>query len=379
LSYLRHPWPLTKNESFHVPLGGILGNGNGNPTMRFSPDQSHPSPAAARRWCVLAVLVCLAATFAAPAVAQVARVNARAQGGIRQLAPGVVTEIAPQIEEEETYSGPREMVELLQQRDAFTWQPNYLADTETLVSMAQNVVFRRQVWALEFGFKPLRLINLPVRNAAGQTVNQRVWYLVYYVKNRGRHLNPAPRPDAQGHELYVAERVDHSIRFFPKFVLQAHDVNQAYMDEVIPGAIRRIGQREDRGRTFYDSVSISSVTIPVSSEGDDQSVWGIATWTGVDPRSDFFSIFVQGLTNAYRWEDPPGAYRAGDPPLSGRTFTRKTLQLNFWRAGDANDPTEDEIHFGVPNEAQVPRKKLTDDILKIYGLQARVDYLWVYR
>ena len=210
-------------------------------------------------------------------------------------------------------------------------------------------------------------------------LSRKVYYLVYYVKNNGRHLNPKPEPDAQGHVTFSTQPVDHTIRFFPSFVLQAHDVDRAYLDEVIPSAIEPIRLREDPNRTFYDSVSISSVTIPVSSEYEDNSVWGIATWTGVDPRSDFFSVFAQGLTNAYQWQDPPGAYRAGDPPLTGRSFAYKTLQLNFWRAGDAIDTREDEIRFGVPNQNQVPALKGEDEILKIYRLKERVDYLWVYR
>ena len=104
----------------------------------------------------------------------------------------------------------------------------------------------------------------------------------------------------------------------------------------------------------------------------------MATWTDIDQRTDRFSIYVQGLTNAYRWEDPQGAFQAGADPMTGRRFTYKTLQLNFWRAGDAIDPREDEIRFGVPNENQVPRGKDLDQILRIYRLQDRVDYLWVY-
>ncbi len=303
-----------------------------------------------------------------------------AQGGYRKLAPGVVTEIPAKIEEDETFSGPREMTELIQfGGDRLHWTPNRLAATETLLSMAQDVIFRRQIWALEFGFKPLRMLEVDVPQADGTVVPRKVYYLVYYVKNNGSHLNPKPQPDAQGNVIYDTQPVNHTIRFFPSFVLQAHDVDRAYLDELIPAALEPIRLREDPNRTFYDSVSISSVTIPVSSPYEDNSVWGIATWTGVDPRSDFFSVFVQGLTNAYRWQDPPGAFRAGDAPMTGRRFTFKTLQLNFWRAGDAIDTREDEIRFGVPNQNQVPAVGGEDEVLKIYRLKERVDYLWVYR
>jgi hypothetical protein len=245
--------------------------------------------------------------------------------------------------------------------------------------MSKDVIFRREVWALEFGFKPLRMLDVDVPQPDGSLVRQPVYYLVYYVKNNGHHLSPEPQPDAQGNILYGLQPVDHTIRFFPSFVLQAHDVDRAYLDQVIPAAVEKIRRREDPNRTLHDSVGINSVTIPVSGPHEDNSVWGVATWTNVDPRSDFFSVFVQGLTNAYRWQDPPGAFQAGDPPLTGRRFTYKTLQLNFWRAGDAIDPHEDEIRFGVPNQHQVPAGKDADEILEVYRLKERVDYLWVYR
>jgi len=111
-----------------------------------------------------------------------------AQVPLRKLAPGVVTEIGPTIEEAETFTGPVEMSELLAMGD-LDWQPKTLAETETLSTMAKHVTFRRQIWALEFGFKPLRMIEVD---------GQKVYYLVYYVKNNGRHLNPTAKDDETG-------------------------------------------------------------------------------------------------------------------------------------------------------------------------------------
>ena len=36
-----------------------------------------------------------------------------------------------------------------------------------------------------------------------------------------------------------------------------------------------------------------------STPEEDNSVWGLATWEDVDPRVDFFSVYIKGLTNAY--------------------------------------------------------------------------------
>ena len=88
----------------------------------------------------------------------------------------------------------------------------------------------------------------------------------------------------------------------------------------------------------------------------------------VDPRVDFFSIYVGGLTNAYRWTDTPAAYHVGDAPGRGRQFVHKMLQLNFWRAGDDLMPNEREFRYGVPL-----------DKAYLYGVGDGVAYRWLYR
>jgi hypothetical protein len=295
--------------------------------------------------------------------------SAVAQGPYRKLAPGVLKKIEPNIEEEETYSGPREIVELVGD-PKLNWNPNYSSKTNTLLAKAQATIFRRPIWGLEFGLKPMRMIEVD---------GKQVWYVVYYVKNNGMHKNPAPETDKNGNVVFNNKPVNHSVRFFPTFVLESHELNRAYMDSVIPAAVSKIRRREDPNRVFYDSVSISSVPIEISTADEDNSVWGIATWTDVDARTDFFSVFVSGLTNAYRWEDPAGAFQPGDEPGAGRRYSFKTLQLNFWRPGDEIDPNEREIRYGLPTKAQLPPKKTVDEVLTIYRVPERVDYQWIYR
>jgi hypothetical protein len=299
--------------------------------------------------------------------------------GVRKLAPGVITEIQPDIQEEETFSGPREVVELVQGAPQLDWKPNLSTQSDTLLTLAKSTTFRRQVWGLEFGFKPLRMINVDIPQPDGTKVPTPVMYLVYYVRNNGRHLNPLPQPDALGRATYTIEPVNHSIRFFPNFILQCHDYDRAYLDKVIPAAVEKIRQREDPNREFFNSVTISNVDIPISTDLEDNSVWGIATWIGVEPRSDFFSIYVRGLTNAYRWQDPEGEFKPGDKPGTGRRFSYKTLQLNYWRPGDSINVNEREFRYGVPNKTQLPSGKTEDDILKLYRITERVDYQWIYR
>ena len=130
---------------------------------------------------------------------------------------------------------------------------------------------------------------------------------------------------------------------------------------MIPAALGPIKAREFPGRPdqqLYNSLTISEVPIAISDDKNDNSVWGVVTWTEIDPRIDYFVVYVQGLTNAYRFEDPAGAYKKGDAPGTGRKLLKKTLQLNFWRPGDTVDPNEEEIRFGCrldPDPAEQQR------------------------
>jgi hypothetical protein len=289
----------------------------------------------------------------------------------RQLAPGVVTTIPPSFEPDDTVS-THDIVEIRSKPD-LAWKPEYLAQSDTLVGLSSDVKFRRDVWCLEFSFKPLRMIEVDVPTAAGGGRERKlVWYLVYKVRNTGQVLRPV---EGEGN-IYTAEMAKGGpVRFLPKFILESNDrggdgqrVSKAYLDRILPAAVAAINEREMPGRTLLNNVEISEQPIPVSDGRIDRSVWGVATWTDVDPRIDFFSVLVGGLTNAYRWEDVPGGYRPGDLPGKGREFARKMLQLNFWRPGDELLQDESELRYGVPlGKAD------------LYGVPDGVAYRWVYR
>ena len=125
--------------------------------------------------------------------------------------------------------------------------------------------------------------------------------------------------------------------------------------------------REMRGAKLFNSVEITQVSIPVVPRDGGPGVWGVVTWEDVDPRIDFFSIYVQGLTNVFRLEPSP---------TGGVTQRLKTLQLNFWRPSDPIDEHEGEIRYGVPSVTD-PNEQAA--ICARYNIPRRVDYLWVYR
>jgi hypothetical protein len=220
--------------------------------------------------------------------------------------------------------------------------------------MATETVFRREIWCLEFTFKPVRMIWVDVPQPSGKMQRKLVWYLVYHVKNTGAHLQPSKQQDG----TFLIQPADREIRFFPQFVLEAPEYQKAYLDRIIPVAVAAIQQREDPNRKLLNSVEIGSQLVPVSTELVDKSVWGVATWVDVDPRVDYFSVFIEGLTNAYRWVDPPEGFKPGDPPTAGRQLEQKNLMLNFWRPGDEFKEDQQTIHYGIPG---------------------KVDSSWIYR
>ena len=250
---------------------------------------------------------------------------------------------------------------------------------------AKEIPFRHDVWTLDFRFKPVRMIWVDVPVAKGQMQRKLIWYMVYSVTNPGKTMHPAEQSDG----TYKVEFVDRPVRFTPVFLLESHtrmndDVafTKVYKDHLIPVAAPSVAMREDPHRRFFNSVEIGAGEIAVG-----KTAWGIATWEDVDPRTKWFSIYVEGLTNAYRWNDADNgsegaererrkkladAYRFGDKDAAftekdfgkeeaignGRSPWRKVLKLNFWRPGDEYFEHEKEIRYGVPG---------------------RVDYEWVYR
>jgi hypothetical protein len=284
--------------------------------------------------------------------------------------PGVLTTIAPEVLPEETAS-THDLIEL-RVDPTLRWEPELMPASRTLYGMSAGVKFRREVWCLEFSFKPLRMLHVDVPQPSGQMQRKLIWYLVYRIRNTGKTLVPVKR---EGDAVAAEPGQGQPVRFIPHFVLQSQDraptgepVDKAYLDRVIPAVVALIGPREMRGQTLYNSAEIAAQMIPVSDERSDAGVWGVATWEDVDPRIDFFSVFVGGLSNAYRWQDEPGALQPGDPPGKGRRFERKTLQLNYWRPGDELDENEREIRYGVP----VGKSSL-------YDVRDGVAYRWVYR
>lgn len=281
-----------------------------------------------------------------------------------------MTVIPPTVDRADAVS-VHDMVEI-RANDALKWQPFSTTPSRTLYEMAAGAPFVLDVWCLELAFKPLRMIEVDVPQPGGRMQRKLVWYMVYRVRNTGAGLTAEVKPDGS---FVTAEEGTEPIRFLPQFVLASQDraaggqpLDKAYLDRVIPAAIEPIRLREFSSGQLLNNVEVAKQELRVEAGRTQRGVWGVAMWEDVDPELDFFSIYVGGLTNAYRWEDPDGAFKLGDAPGKGRLFARKKLQLNFWRPGDAIEQDEREVRYGA-----APGKSV------LYGVGEGVAYRWVYR
>ncbi len=292
-----------------------------------------------------------------------------------RFAPGVVTVVPPAPDPKETFAGPQTLESLLKAHPEIQFggeshqsgEPHFDPRSRTLVEMAKQVILRREIYCLEFSFKPLRHIYIDIPRSDGRMQRKLIWYMVYRVRYRGGDLRPAADTIAGVPIFKRVESVRYDSRyFFPMLVLRNHATNKSYIDRILPTAVDKIKIREQITAPLYNSVEITRVKIPYSSDSAAPGIWGVATWEDVDPNLDFVSVEVFGLTNAFE-QDGEG----DDAP-----YRRKALQLNFYRPGDAIEQTEDLIRFGVPAFKDEQEQAY---ILKQYGLRERLDYQWLFR
>ncbi|MEZ6092087.1 MAG: hypothetical protein R3C05_29600 [Pirellulaceae bacterium] len=305
----------------------------------------------------------------------VAQENAGIDDAAR-FAPGIVRVIDPPPQPEETFTGPLPLQEFLANNAQIDWkapdfpdsQPHFDARSRTLIEMAKNVTFRREVHGFEFAFKPMRQIYVDVPQASGVMKRKLVWYMVFRIRYRGGDLRGKEVVDEFGNKTYpdIEAVAYQQRRCYPMFVLVNHGKGKEYIDRILPMARDVIAEREQIKSKLHNTVEIGTVNIPRSTSPDAPGVWGYATWEDVDPTTDFFSVNVRGLTNAFQIVQEGGEDKV----------LRKVLQLNFFRPGDSVRQLADEIRFGVPAYDD-PQEQAY--VLKQYGLPERLDYRWIFR
>jgi hypothetical protein len=331
--------------------------------------------------CAAAMLLVNAASAAQGKVpAKKNAAAAAASGRFRAAAQGVETVIPPDLEAGDTFSR-HDLVEVLAADPEFGERPFSKGR-----SPAKDVVFSRNIWCLELSFKPMRMVEVDVPATDGRFDRKLIWYLLYRVKNPGKEVARS----ITGEGEVKSEPVDSQqpIKFVPRIWLDSWDTGKVYPARVIPVAIPEIQKREDADRRLLNAKELLPEAparllntvemerdIPPSPAGQDLGLWGIATWEDIDPKTDHFSIYIQGLTNAYQWVDAKQGdqyiYKKGDPLGTGRKLLQKTLRLNFWRPSDTFYEHESEFRYGYREHPGIER----------FGLkpQEQVDYSWIYR
>ena len=223
-------------------------------------------------------------------------------------------------------------------------------NTLPAIASGEETSAQSDLWVMRVDFKPMRLVRLPVTNPeTGETTRELVWYLVWRAANR-----PLKTPDRTDTTTPVNELDDPPgpRQFVPEFVLIGEDGSaKQYPDVILPSALPLIERRELRG-DFADI----ALNTTVSAAGDlppqnddallpEDYVYGVATWTGVDPETDRFTVLLNGFSNGYERTDGPD----GRPVIE-----RRTGILKFWRPGDAVDEDEREFRVGVDPRGDQP-------------------------
>ncbi|MDD3586488.1 MAG: hypothetical protein PHQ75_04845 [Thermoguttaceae bacterium] len=244
----------------------------------------------------------------------------------KRIAPGVMRTIRPFVNYSETYQWSS-MPEIVGHDSSYDW--------------ARDLFFNKEVWCLEFSFKPVRMIEVDFPTDKGTMEKKLVWYMVYSVTNTGKALRNEievsgdtsvtviGRSSAGKIETQKFEKINNNIdgtyrpvtvdylsqkagadgkvpgtrRFLPQFVLaspsvadrinykkdkedflfstapDSHEV--VYYDEFLPVAFVKIATKEDPNQKFYPSVQIATVDL---KPGD--TVWGIATWIDLERQTE---------------------------------------------------------------------------------------------
>lgn len=275
----------------------------------------------------------------------------------RPLARGVLKTIPSDLNPRDMFTLPMVPPGL----NATKFDPKTVSVPDTLHGQTRRVIlFRDNVWQYEMSFIPLRQANLKIPTGNGGFTNKNYWYMIVRIRDTGETMtfDQVKQDPEFDHILNQLKRgkllPPEKKKFLPRFTLEGSIPTGeegsyqevSYRDVIDPIVLAQIQQREDPNQVLLDIHQLSEAKIPVAKNATDPGVWAVAIWEEVDPRIDFVSVYVKGLTNAFRLSRD-----VNDPSKL------KTLQLNFWRPGDSVDESADFIDFGIPL-VDDPRKQV---------------------
>ncbi|MEQ8634904.1 hypothetical protein [Gimesia maris] len=203
-----------------------------------------------------------------------------------------------------------------------------------LVATGEELASQKSLWVMEAVFKPMRMVRMDLTDPlTGKKEKTLVWYLVYKCV-----LRPIERPNSTTE--FTPENAEVTPPgpplFVPEITLITNDNGQQkkYPNQILPEAELIINQRERH--QFKNAVDIIGelppVTLPDSKE--ENAIYGICLWTGIDPGTDYFTVSFAGLSNGYKKVEGP----------DGKMQTwRKTLIQQYWRPGDEFGQQEHEF------------------------------------
>ena len=264
---------------------------------------------------------------------------------IKRLAEGVLKVIPTVLNRRDSFSTPMELPNL----EPIEYKLNYGAQSESLLDSTRQVIFYRDVWEYEFSFTGLRQKAISLQYPDGTIKRKNIWYLVWRCRDFGKSLSYDQEEDGFKHTEHVLkedEPLAEPKKFVPSFTLEGYvkpDFNSQYTavryrDINSSSLAKFIQSIEDPHQKLLTKQEMSEAEIPLAQSENDPGVWGVAIWEDVDPRIDYVSVYVNGMTNAYRIVNDNGKI----------SFKYKTLQLNFWRAGDDVGQERDDVEYGIP-------------------------------
>ena len=272
------------------------------------------------------------------------------------------------------------------------------------------------LWVLEVRFKPMRMILLDLTDPkTGKKSKQLVWYVVYRAINRP--LPPLPDKSLSS-PINPFDPAPGRPLFVPEFTLITNDNNKqvAYADQILPEAQAAIAVREQLPQLKNSIQVVGPIPpfTPADAKQDINPIYGVATWKGINPDTDHFTMYMSGFSNGYRhvynkrfsfdqllqlrgqnkirsstaiwngdlksgWTNVPDIKQlidegkantqgiadtqwllAVDPsvaaPPAQSSLWRKTLMQQYWRPGDRLEQEESEFLLKGPNdEVYTPR------------------------
>ncbi len=289
-----------------------------------------------------------------------------------------------------------------QSKRGFDLKAEALADGEERTSQPD-------LWVMEVNFKSLRMIYVNLTDPrTGEKKRELVWYFVYKAVNRSLENQEAVTDTTPTNDFDLPPGAS---LFIPQITLITNDNGKQniYEDQILPEAKAAIIKRERL--PLKNSVEITGNIPPVASadDGDKNAIYGVAMWRGIDPRTDYFTVILNGFSNGYKYVKGPVPYgrlqeliTAGDLKQDDKIWTGKGAWIAARALGDLFDETKqppDNIdtasyyytvapaRFGEKGAPPVWRKTLVQNYWRPGDrfrqfeteIRAKGDPQWIYR